>query len=85
MNYKYIPYFSNFEKFKSFVKTFTPNKQTLIFKEQLCMSTKDFIFETDQAQIFSVPDSSRSYTVKMGLAIFPSPAGMSLTKPSLRE
>jgi hypothetical protein len=40
MNFQYI--FSNFEKFKSFVETFTPLNQILIFEEQLWLSNMDF-------------------------------------------
>ncbi len=40
MNFQYI--FPNYEKLKSFVETFTPNDQILIFKEQLCMSYMGF-------------------------------------------
>ncbi len=35
-------YFPNYEKLKSFVETFTPFNQILIFKEQLCMYIMDF-------------------------------------------
>ncbi len=42
--YMYLP---NHQKLKSFVKTFTPYNQMLIFEEQLCMSNIDFIFDTD--------------------------------------
>jgi hypothetical protein len=51
MNFQYILYFPNYEKLNSFVETFTPYHQILIFEEQLCMSNMDFYFETDQAQI----------------------------------
>jgi hypothetical protein len=37
----------NHEELKSFVETFTPYNQMLIFEEQLCMSNMDFIFDTD--------------------------------------
>ncbi len=33
------------------METFTLDSQTLIFEEQLRMSTMDFMFETDQAPI----------------------------------
>jgi hypothetical protein len=35
-------YFSNYEKFKYFVETFTPYNQKLIFEEHLRMSNMDF-------------------------------------------
>ncbi len=60
MNFQYIQYFSNYEKLKSAVETFTPNNQILIFKEQLFLSNMEFIFETDLAQLYSVSDSSPS-------------------------
>jgi len=43
-------YFPNFEKLKSFVDTFTPYNQILIFEEQLCMTNMDFYIDTDQAR-----------------------------------
>ncbi len=49
MNFKFI-YFPNYEKLKCFVVTFTSYNQILIFEEQLCMSYKIFIFDTDQAK-----------------------------------
>ncbi len=48
-------YFPNYEEFKSFVEIFTPNNQTLIWEKQLFLSNMDFIFETDQAQIYCHP------------------------------
>jgi hypothetical protein len=43
--------FPNYEKLKSFVKTFTPCNQIFIFKEQLWVNMDFFMFVTDQAQI----------------------------------
>ncbi len=43
-----------------FVETFTPHTQIFIFEEQLCMSNRDFIFDTDQKQrmqgMFDIPE-----------------------------
>jgi hypothetical protein len=57
MNFQYISLnLPNYEKLKSFVNTITPYNQTFIFEEQYCnvWPMWTFIFENDQAQIYSV-------------------------------
>jgi hypothetical protein len=38
----FLIYFTNYEKLKSFVETFTTYNQILIFEQQLCTSNIDF-------------------------------------------